>query len=212
MPNGLQVALYLFGAWSWGRGSTRFRVVWFGGLKVRKARVMLLMFMTLVMSSCIVCPFAGPQAQAQGRHGCMDSMIRSGVSFARSIELTVERDCIPKTGPVYPVTLDDLQSGRDGGIGEFRRVVGDLQCRLTDFVHRVVVHRWDESREDLESAYTSGCGLTWCLLPLFFRVSLILLLVVLEFWPIPPGLMRNSERLGFPTFVALGKGRPALTN
>ena len=27
-----------------------------------------------------------------------------------------------------------------------------------------------------------------------------------------PGLMRNSERLGFPTFVVLGKGRPALTN
>ena len=26
------------------------------------------------------------------------------------------------------------------------------------------------------------------------------------------GLMRNSERFGFPTFVVLGKGRPALTN
>ena len=29
---------------------------------------------------------------------------------------------------------------------------------------------------------------------------------------IRPRLMRNSERLGFPTFVVLGKGRPALTN
>ena len=30
-------------------------------------------------------------------------------------------------------------------MGEFRRVVGDLHCRLGDFVHRVVVHRLDEA-------------------------------------------------------------------
>ena len=69
----------------------------------------------------------------------LDSVIRSGVSLARSVELIVEWGKILWTGPVYPVTLDDLQSVWDGGIGEFRRVAGDLHCRLTDFVHKVVV-------------------------------------------------------------------------
>ena len=32
------------------------------------------------------------------------------------------------------------------------------------------------------------------------------------FFQIQPGLMRNSERLGFPTFVVVGKVRPALRN
>ena len=41
---------------------------------------------------------------------------------------------------------------------------------------------------------------------LFFSVSLISRLVVLGFLLILLGLVRNSERLGFPTFVALGKG------
>ena len=48
--------------------------------------------------------------------------------------------------------------------------------------------------------------------PLFFSVSLTLLLTVLGFLLIQPGLMKNSERLGFPTFAALGKGIPALRN
>ena len=45
----------------------------------------------------------------------------------------------------YPMTLGDLQSVREGGIGELRRVAGDLHCRLTDFVHKVVVRRGDEA-------------------------------------------------------------------
>ena len=38
------------------------------------------------------------------------------------------------------------------------------------------------------------------------------LLVVLEFWLIRARLMRNSVKLGFPTFAVLGKGRPVLRN
>ena len=48
--------------------------------------------------------------------------------------------------------------------------------------------------------------------PLFFSVCLIFLLVDLVFFLILLGLMKNSERLGFPTFTALGKGRPVLRN
>ena len=44
----------------------------------------------------------------------------------------------------------------------------------------------------------------------FSSVSLILRLVVLRCLQILLGLMKNSERLRFPTFVVLGKGRPAL--
>ena len=68
-----------------------------------------------------------------------------GVSLARSVELAVQWGKILRTGPVYRITLFDLQSVRAGGIGDFRRVTGDLHCRLSDVVHRVVVHRRDEA-------------------------------------------------------------------
>ena len=73
-----------------------------------------------------------------------------------------------------------------------------------------MVHRRDEAvgrwrnwnREDL----------IWCRLLPFFSVSLIALLMVQVFFLILIRLMQNSERLGFPIFAVLGKGRPALTN
>ena len=34
---------------------------------------------------------------------------------------------------------------QDGGLGGFHEVVGDLHGRLSDFIHRVVVHRRDEA-------------------------------------------------------------------
>ena len=34
---------------------------------------------------------------------------------------------------------------RSGDLGECRRVVGDLHCRLSDIIHSVVVHRRDEA-------------------------------------------------------------------
>ena len=52
----------------------------------------------------------------------------------------------------------------------------------------------------------------WFPLLLVFSVSPISRLVVLECFLILLGLTRNSERPGFPIFVALGKGRPALRN
>ena len=43
-------------------------------------------------------------------------------------------------------------------------------------------------------------------------MSLVLLLMVQVSFLILLGLMKNSERLGFPIFAVLGKGRPALTH
>ena len=48
-------------------------------------------------------------------------------------------------GPVDPVAWEDFQLARSGGLGECRRVVGDLHCGLPDFIHRIVVHRGDEA-------------------------------------------------------------------
>ena len=60
----------------------------------------------------------------------LDTMIRSGVSLARSLEVTVQWKCILRAGPVHPITQDDLHLVLAGGIGEFRGVVGELHYRL----------------------------------------------------------------------------------
>ena len=48
-------------------------------------------------------------------------------------------------GPLYPVTLDDLHAVEGSGLGEFHRVVCGVHHPLSDFIHRVVVHRQDEA-------------------------------------------------------------------
>ena len=52
---------------------------------------------------------------------------------------------------------------------------------------------------------TSGLGLIWFPLPLFFSVSRVFHLAVLVFYLILLGLMRNSERPGFPIFCRSGQ-------
>ena len=103
-------------------------------------------------------------------------------------------------------------------IGAFYGVVAGVHRRLCDFFHQIVVRRRDEAfrgnwlREDpLVHPYR---WLRPDLVPPapFFSVSLIVLPMVLVFFLILIRLMQNSERLGFPTFAVLGKGRPALTN
>ena len=130
-----------------GRGSARFRVVRSGGPKVRKTRSNVAdvreasdVFMHRDSS---IAPVLDLRRRTKAVMDAHDSVFRSGVSRARSVELTVQWEKILRTGPVYPVILHDLQSVRDGGVREFRRVTGDLHCRLTDFVHGVVVHRRD---------------------------------------------------------------------
>ena len=68
----------------------------------------------------------------------LDAMIRNGVSLARSIELTVQCECVLRVGPVPPISLEDFECVRGVDIGEFRRLIGDMHRRLSDFVHRVV--------------------------------------------------------------------------
>ena len=98
--------------------------------------------------------------------------------------------------------------------------VCDVHRRLSDFIHAIVVHRRDEAigvggigfGRILLFIRKGGFAQIWFPLLLFSSVSPISRLVVLECSLILLGLMRNSERPGFPIFVALGKGRLALRN
>ena len=71
----------------------------------------------------------------------LGAMIQYGVSLSRSVELTAQWDRILAAGPLYPVTLGDLDPVQGLGIGDFHRVVSDVHHRLSDFNHAVVVHR-----------------------------------------------------------------------
>ena len=73
----------------------------------------------------------------------LDSLIRNRVSLAGSVGLSVQWDSILRAGPVYPVNVEDFHAAR--GIGDFLRVTSDLHRGLSDFLHRVVVHRRDEA-------------------------------------------------------------------
>ena len=147
-------------------------------------------------------------------------MIRHGVSLSRSVELTAQWDGILSMGPQYPVTLDDLHAVGVSGRGDFHLVVSDVHHRLSDFIHGVVVHRRDEAirewrtwlREDPFVDPYKWLRPDLVLPAPFFSVSPIVLLMVLGFFSDPPGLMRNSERPGLPSFTVLGKGIPALRN
>ena len=206
------------------RGSARIRVVRFGGPKVRKARGNVAdvheagdVFMYRDSS---IAPLLDLRRRLKAVMDVLDSMIRSEVSLPRSLNSQSSGSVFLGLVLFKPITRDDLELVLTGRIGDFRRVAGELHRRLCEFVHRVVVHRRDEAfrgwrnwlREDLKFTLTSGCGLTWCFLPLFSSASLILLRGVLGFWLTLQRLMRNSEGLGFPIFVVLGKGKPAWRN
>ena len=75
----------------------------------------------------------------------LDAMTRDDISIARSVELTAQWDEIFRVGPVSPIAWKEFDLARGGGLGECRRVVGDLHWRLSDFIHGVVVHRMDEA-------------------------------------------------------------------
>ena len=100
-------------------------------------------------------------------------------------------------GPVYPVSL--MQLGSDFIRRTMVSFVGirPFGCGGTGLREHPPVHPYKWLGPDF--------------FPLlhFFSVSLLLLRVVLGFLLILLGLVRNSERLGFPTFFNLGKGRPA---
>ena len=68
--------------------------------------------MTLLLPHCL-----NMKRRLKAVMGVLDAMIRSGVSFARSVELTAQWDQIFAVGPCYLATHDDLGAGWGLGIG-----------------------------------------------------------------------------------------------
>ena len=206
-----------------GREVARFRLVRLGCHKVRKVRGNAVDVHDAVdvflHRDSSVAPLLDMRRMFQAGMDVLDAMILYGVSLSRSVELTAQWDRILAAGPLCPVALDDLNEVRGLGIGDFHCIVSDIHHRLSDFIHAVLVRR-DEAigewrnwiREDPMVSQVGGSDLIWFSHLLFFSASLNLLLVVLGFLLIQPGLKRNSERLDFPTFAALCKATPALRN
>ena len=128
-----------------GRGTGRMRVVRLGGSKVRKARRNAAdaheggdVFMYRDSSSALLLDL---RRGINAVMDVLDAMIRDGFSLTRSVELVAQWDELLGAGPVSPVAVEDLRLARSGGLGECRRVAGDLHCRLSDFFNRAVVHR-----------------------------------------------------------------------
>ena len=207
-----------------GRGNASFRVVRLGGHKVRKARGSAAdahdaadVFLYRDSSIALLLDM---RRWFKAVMDVLDAMIRYGISLSRSVEFSAQWDKMWAFGPLYPVTLDDLSLIQGEGLGDFYLAVCDVHRRLSDVLHTIVVHRRDEAirvggigfRKILLFIRTGGFAQIWFSLLLFSSESPICRLVVLECILILLGLMRNSDRPGFPTFVALGKGRPALRN
>ena len=200
-----------------GRSSAVFRVVRLGGHRVRKARANIADDLdaaaVFLYRDSSIAPLLDMRRRFKAVVDVLGTMIRSGVSLSRSVELAVQWDRILALRPMYPVTLDDLSINRGVDIGAFFHAASGVRRRLSDFIHQVVVQGGGVGFGRIPWCIPiDGFVLTWFHLLPFFSANLILLLMVLVSFQILQGWMKNSERLGFPTFAALGKGRPALTN
>ena len=132
-----------------GRGAARLRVVRLGGTKVRNVRSGAVDpadggDIHLYRDSSIA-PLMDLRRRLKVVFDLLCGVIRDGFSLARSFELTDQWSCIFSAGPLHPVTMDDLLSVQRSGLGWFREVVGDRHARLSDFLHKIVVHRRDEA-------------------------------------------------------------------
>ena len=191
-----------------GRGAASLRRVQLGGPRVRRARANVADVFDaddiFVFRDFSLAPLLDMRRRFKAVMDLLAAMIRYGVSLSRSVELTAQWNQIFALGPMYPVTLDHLSIGRHLGIGAFFDVAAGVHRRFGGGVIGFGRIPW--------FILIAGFDLIWCRLLLFFSLSPVALLVVLVFCLVLIKLMQNSERLGFPIFVALGKGRPALTN
>ena len=207
----------------WGR--PLFRVVRLGGHQVRKARGNAADAHDAADVFLYRDPSGAPLLDVRRRFKAvmdvLDAMIRPGASLSLSVELTAQWDEILAVGPLFPVALDDFHAVDGSGLGDIFIVllVVFIAGSVTSFMGLSFIVGMKPF-----GGGVIGCGRTSLFIPAsgfvqiwfpllhFLSVSPILLLVVLECLLTLPGLMRNSERPGFPTFVALGKGTPAFRN
>ena len=132
-----------------GRGSFLVRTVRLCGPKVRKARRNFAdpqegsdVFMFHDASIALVLDL---RRRFEAVVDVLHAMILDGITLARSLELTAQWDRILRIGPVHPLTVQDLDLARKGGLGEWCQVVEGLHRRFSDVIHRIVVHRREEA-------------------------------------------------------------------
>ena len=147
-----------------------FRVVRLGGHKVRKARGNAAdahdAADVFLYRDTSIAPVLDMRQTFKAVMDVLDSMIRNGVTHARSVELTAQWDKILAAGPLYPDTLDDFQSVPGTGLCDFHRAVGGVHHRLSDFIHGIVVHRRDEAirgvaKLDSGGPYGASLSMAW---------------------------------------------------
>ena len=113
--------------------------------------------------------------------------------------------CILSIGPLHPVTADGLFFMRL--LVFFMMIFLSLFIRLLSIVEmRLFGVGGVGLGRTLWSGLIAGFDRIWFLLHPINGVILALPLVDLVFWRILRGLMKNSVKLGFPIFVALGDG------
>ena len=132
-----------------GRGKARFRLVRLGGHEVRKVRgdaadVHDAADVFLYRDSSIA-PLLDIRRRIRAVLNVLDTMISHGVTLSRSVELTAQWCKILSIGPLYPKVLDDHHAVEGFGLGDLRRIIGDLHRRLSDFIHGVAVYHRDEA-------------------------------------------------------------------
>ena len=149
MHFGLVEVLSPLEGWFLDRGGALFKVVRFWRRTVRKARRNAAdghdAADVFSYRDSSIDPLLDMRRRFKAVMDVLGAMIQYGVSLARSVELTAQWNRILSAGPLYPVTLGDLHAVEGLGIGDFHRVVSDVHHRLSDFIHAVVVHRWDEA-------------------------------------------------------------------
>ena len=132
-----------------GRVSVSFWVVRLCGHNVRKARGYAAdahdAADVFLYRDSSIAPLLDMRRRLKAVMDVLDAMIRSGISLSRSVELSAQWDRILAIGPLFPVTLDDLNMVRSVGLGDFYHVVCDVHRRLCDFLPAIVVHRRDEA-------------------------------------------------------------------
>ena len=131
------------------RRNASFRVVRFGGHKVRKARGNVVdahdAADVFLYRDSSIAPLLDMRRRFNAVMDVLDAMIRYGISLSRSVVFSAQWDKIWAFGPLYPVTLDDLSMIQGVGLGDFYRAVCDVHRRLTDVLHTIVDHRRDEA-------------------------------------------------------------------
>ena len=207
-----------------GRGMVRMRTVRLGGPIVRSVRrnaadVGEVDDVSLYRDSSAA-PVLDLRRKLKAVLDLLDAVIRCGASLTRAVELSHLWDCIVRLGPLGSVSVEEYVAARTCGVGESRRLVAGLYDRVSTFIRGIVAHRrsvgitaWRSwLREDplvhpyrwLRADRLPPSPFLQCDRALTPGVLVFLLTLLV--------LMKNSARLGFPTFAALGKGRPALMN